>query len=157
MIETNIFVLISAIVHFALVIVLGGILIAEYYKRKEKLRGGILGYGAFLIVILVFFVLDVYRNLVAPSMLLNWVNLFLATLANVIFITTSLKYFKSINKKLFFSIPPFAISIIIIEVLMLLQVGTYLEVYTAITTLIATVIGYLMIIGFLINTKEKNN
>ena len=155
MIETNVFVLIGGIVHFILVVVLGGILIEEYYKKKGELRGGILGYVVFLIVILVFFVLDVYRNFVASLVLLNWINLFLAILANVLFVIISFKYLKSINKKLFFSIPPFSIGIIIIEILRLLQIGKYLEIYTVITTLTATILAYFVIIGFLINTSNN--
>ena len=152
----KILVISSAVVHFVLVTVLGGVLITEYYKRKGKFRGGILGYGVFLIVILLFFVLDIYRNLVAPWVLFNWINLFLAFLAGVFFLTTSFKYLKNINKKLLFSIPPFAIGIIIIEVLRLLQIGLNLEIYTAIATLTATILGYPLIIGFLIDTSNKN-
>ena len=47
-------VLSSALVHFVFVIVLGGILIIEYHKRKEKFKGGILRYGVFLITMMVF-------------------------------------------------------------------------------------------------------
>ncbi len=143
----------SAIVHFVLVVVLGGILITEYYKRKEKLRGGILEYGVFLIVILTFFVLDAYRNFVVSLVLINWINLFLAILANILFLGISLRYFKYINKILFFSIPPFSIGIVIIEVLRLLQVGKNLEIFTAITTLVATTLGYFVIVSFLINVS----
>ncbi len=146
-------VLVSAIIHFILVVVLGGILIEEYYKRKEKFRKGILVYVLFLIVILIFFVLDAYRNLVVSLILFDWINLFLAILANILFVGISLKYFKYINKILFFSIPPFSISIVIIEVLRLLQVGKYLEISTAITTLVATTLGYFVIVSFLINTS----
>jgi len=151
----KIFVLSSAIVHFVLVTVLGGVLITEYYKRKKELRGGIPGYGAFLTVILVFFVLDVYRNLVAPSIFLNWINLFLAISADTLFVVTSFKYLKSINKKLFFSVFPFAVGIVVVEVLRLLQIGAYLEIYTASATLIATIIGYPIIVGFLIDRSDK--
>jgi len=153
----KILVLSSALVHYVLATVLVGVLVAEYYKRKEKLRGGILGYVAFLIVILIFFVLDIYRNFVAPSVLLNWICLFLDLLASALFVITSFKYLKNVNKKLFFSILPFAIGIAIIEVLRLLEVGRYLETYTAITTLIATILGYFLIVSFLIETKEKSN
>lgn len=157
MIETKAFVLISTIVHFVLVVVLEGILITEFYKRKEKFGGGILVYGIFLIVILAFSILDIYRNLISASTLLNWINLSLATLANILFIGASLKYFKYINKKLFFSIPLFSISIVIIEVLRLLGIGRSLEMYTAITTLTATTLAYFVIVGFLINSSGGKN
>jgi len=152
----KILVLSSALVHYVIVAVLGGVLITEYYKRKKELRGGILGYGAFLIIILVFFVLDIYRNLVASSMLIDWISLFLAILANISFVATSLRYFEYINKRLFFSIPLFSIGIIIVEILRVLQIGKNLEVYTAITTLVATIFGYLLIIGFLIDRSSNN-
>ncbi len=150
-------VLSGALVHYVLAIVLGGILIAEYYERRKKLRGGILGYVLFLIVIIIFFVLDIYRNLVASSVLLNWIGLFLDLLASALFVITSFKYFKNINKKLFFSVMPFAMGIAIVEVLRLLEIGKYLAIYTAITTLTATILGYFMIIGFLINTSNKGS
>ncbi len=147
-------VLTSALVHFVLVIVLGGVLITEYHKRKHKFRRGILWYGVFLITIFSFFVLDIYRNLVAPLMMINWTCLVLSVLASIFFILTSLKYFKYINKGLFFSIPLFSISIIIIEVLRIVYVGWSFGVYTAISTLCATILGYLLIIKFLINTSK---
>ncbi len=146
-------VLSSALVHYVLAVVLGGILISEYFKRKKEFRKGILVYFVFTVTILVFFILDFYRNLILPSVLINWIGLFLAILANISFIGVSLKYFKYINKGLFFSIPLFAISIIIIEVLRIVYVGQSFEVYTAISTLSATLLGYLLIIDFLINTS----
>ncbi len=155
MIEVETFVMISAMVHFVLVIVLGGILIAEYYKTNKKFKKGILRYEAFLIVILTFFVLEVYRTLITSSIPVNWICLFLAILANILFVSTSLKYWKHINRKLFFVIPPFAIGIIVIEVLRLLQVGKYLEIYTAMTTLVATIFAYFIILSFLINISGK--
>lgn len=153
----KILVLSSALAHYVLAIVLGGILIAEYFKRKKKLRGGILGYVAFSVTILIFYILDIYRNFVAPSVLLNWIGLFLDLLASIFFVATSLKYLKNINKILFISVTPFALGIATVEVLRLLQIGANLEIYTAITTLAATILGYFMIVDFLINTSERRN
>ncbi len=156
MTDTRTIVLISAIVYFVLAIILGGILFTEYYKRGKKFRGGILGYGVFLIVIFSFYFSDIYRNLINPSVLVNWICLFLAFLASVLFVSTSFKYIRYLNKKLFFSISIFAVSIIIIEILRLLHVNKSFEIYTAIVTLIATILTYLLIIGFLINTSKAD-
>ncbi len=150
-------VLSSALVHFVLAIVLGGILITEYYKRKEKFRGGMFGYGIFLITIIGFLVLDTYRNLIVSLRWINWICLVFAVLANVLFVVTSLRYFKYINKGLFFSIPLFSISIVMIEVLRLLYANKSFGIYTAIATLAATSLGYFVIIGFLINTSGVKN
>jgi len=155
MIKTEMFVLISALVHFIFAVVLGGILIVEYHKRKKKFIGGILGYGLFLIVIIGFFIFDIYRNLVVSFVWMNWICLSLAILANISFLSTSFKYLKYINKKLFFSVPVFAVSIIIIEILRLLYADKSFEIYTAIATLSATLLGYFVIVKFLINTDEK--
>ncbi len=148
-------VLSSALVHFVLAIVLGGILITEYNKRKQKFRKGMLGYGTFLIVILVFFIFDIYRNLIVSFVWINWTCLVFAVLANISFILTSFKYFKYLNKKLFFSIPVFSVGIIVIEILRLLYVNKSFEIYTAITTFIVTTIGYFVIVSFLINTPAN--
>lgn len=156
MTDFRIIVLISAIVYFVLAIILGGILFTEYCKRGKKFRSGILGYGVFLIVIFGFYFSDIYRNLISPSVLVNWICLFLAFLASVLFILTSFKYFRYLNKKLFFSISVFAVSIIVIEILRLLHVNKSFEIYTAIVTLMATIFTYLLIVGFLINTSRTD-
>ena len=114
-----------------------------------------LGYGTFLIVILVFFIFDIYRNLIVSFVWINWTCLVFAVLANISFILTSFKYFKYLNKKLFFSIPVFSVGIIVIEILRLLYVNKSFEIYTAITTFIVTTIGYFVIVSFLINTPAN--
>ena len=144
-----------ALAHFVLAIVLGGVLFAEYHKRGKKFRSGILGYGVFLIVIFVFYSFGVYRNLVDASVLVNWVCLFLAFLANVLFVLISLKYLKNINKILFFSILPFSLGIIVIEILRILHPDKFFEIYTGFTTIIATIFAYFLIVGFLINTSKQ--
>ena len=157
MIQSEMFALSSAFVHFVLVIILGGILIVEYFQRKKEFRMGIRGYILFLVFIFAFFIFDVYRNLITSSTLITWICLSLAILANILFISTSLKYWKHMNKKIFFFIPPFAIGIIVFEVLRLLQVGKYLEIYTAMSTLIATLFEYFIIVGFLISITRRKN
>lgn len=148
-------VLSSALVHFILVITLVGILIVEYTKKDEKFKAAIIGYIGFLIVIFAFFVLDVYRNIIGASILINWIALFLAFLANVLLILVSFRYFKYINKKLFFSIPLFSVSMVIIEVLRILYVDKSFEIYTAIVAIVATILAYFVIVGFLINTSGE--
>lgn len=155
MTDIRVFVLISAMVYFVLAAVLEGILIAEYFKRKEKFRGGILGYGVALVVITIFFILHIYRSFVVPLVWINWICLFLVFLANVLIILTSLRYFGYLNKKLFFFAPIFTVSIIIIEILRLLYVNKSFEIYTAATMLTATPFAYFMIVGFLINSSGE--
>ncbi len=72
----------------------------------------------------------------------------------VIFIFVSLRYWKNINKKLFFSVPVFSVSIIIVEILRLLYADKSFGIYTAISSLMATFIGYFVIVKFLINTDK---
>lgn len=152
---SNSIVLSSALVHYVLAVILIGILITEYAKRAKKYRGGIASYIGLFIIILIFYLLDMYRNLLAPSVLINWICLFLAFLANALFILVTFKYLKNINKILFFSIPPFSLGIVVVEILRILYPDKSFDLYTSFTTIIATTLAYLLIIGFLINTAKR--
>lgn len=145
-----------SITHYIFILCLTGVLIAVYFNRKKEFSQGIIGYALFLLTILVFFIFDLYRDIIF-LVGFQWVELSLSLLASFFFIATSIKYWKYINNKLFFSNMPFVLGILAIGVLQFINPDASFAIYRSFFTFIATFIAYFIVVSFLINTSGKSN
>jgi hypothetical protein len=145
------------LLHFVIAIVLIGILITGYFDKKRVVKRSLLGYIFFCMAIMGFFISELWGNFIFSSALINWVSLSFAILANIFFIVVSLMHYKNLNKKLFFSIAPLGIAIIIVEILSMLSPGISFFLYTVIIASVATILAYFLIIQLIIDTSEKTN
>lgn len=143
------------LLHFVLAIVLIGILLVGYFDKKTRIKRSLLGYIFFCVTIMAFFISEIWGDFIFSSVLVNWLSLFLAILATISFIGVSLIHYKNLNKKLFFSIAPLGIGIVVVEILSMLLPDISFFLYTAILTSTATLLGYFLIVQLIIDTSGK--
>lgn len=150
---TNILALVSNFLHTIIVIVLTGVLLSSFLNNKKKLTKP-LWYLPLLILILIFACLDAYRTFIEPSSLVNLITLIIALATIIVFVFATIKNWKYLNKKLFFSMIPLAIGILILQTL---HKYTAIEIslYTSIFTLSINILLYFLILSLIINASGR--
>jgi spermidine/putrescine transport system substrate-binding protein len=142
------FVLSSHFVIYVLLVILTGILVSEYFKRTRKERGGILSFITILILVIILAVINTYKTL---SGLLIFTNLII--ILNILIFgllsITSYRFWKKINKKIFFSI----FVLIFCVILLLVFPNSLFKILNPILLITAVTLFYFFIIDFLIKTS----
>ena len=151
---TDAFILNSNFFHAIIIIVLTGVLIFSFLNDKKNLLKT-LWYLPLLLLIIMFASLDIYRNLVGSSTLVNIITSIIATTANIVFIFASIKNWKYLNKKLFFIIISIGVVIMILEILRRFNLLGNVPIYVAVITVIINTLFYFLIIQLIINASGK--
>ena len=136
---------------YVLYVIIIGVLSYQLITHdKGKYKIGLVGFFILTIIIAIFTVAETYRNFVGP--ILNIYNVLLLISRFIgfgIFLFSSIKSWKFINNKLFFSVLFFAVLFVFFE--LVLKNPDILFVLNAIVGLTASIMYYLLIINFIIN------
>ncbi len=143
-------------VQYILLVILVGVLVGEYFRRKDKFKKGLFLYLILTVSITIFVVLDNYRVFVGieRGIIMN-ILMLMNTGQLLLFIVNSIRVWSFINKKLFFGIPIFVIGIILFESGLNLFFGDYFDFLNIISVFGATILYYFFIVSFLIDTSPK--
>lgn len=144
------------LIQYILLILLVGILITEYYKRKKDNRKGVLAFLLLSMGITIFIIFDTYRFFIGYNK-----GIFLTVLMgmNIVllsfFVVNCVSVWGKINKKLFFIIPVFVTGIIIFEQMFKWFLDISLEILNTVAMGGATILFYFLVFKFLITTSER--
>jgi spermidine/putrescine transport system substrate-binding protein len=138
-----------------IIIVLIGILITEYFKRKGNKRKGILSFIAILSLLVALIIIDTSQYVYGfVSLVLKNAMIILNSIVVVLLGVISYRYWKEINKKLFFSMLILAAGITTVLVALSISFSLFLRILNIIFVSLVTILFYFFIIDFLIKTSN---
>ncbi|MCW8965246.1 MAG: extracellular solute-binding protein [Candidatus Pacearchaeota archaeon] len=141
-------------VQFILVLILIGILISEFVKRKSQKEGILL----YLLVFVFIIGVNIFDTILTFNPEYLWFILFTGTftiLWMITFIINSIMVWKYVDDFLFFLVLIFSMITLLLRVILSTTIASNYEFFVIISYFSAIVSGYFFIIKFLINSSKK--
>lgn len=150
MLITNSLVLSTYLLAYVLLIVLMGVIILEYFKRKKSERKWIINFLIFVIVLTSVIVLGTYRYFGSLEGIPTTLLIILSFVLLGLFIWSLYSVWNKINKKIFFIIVFFTFLIIISKIMGIFYFNDFFELMNALGILGDMISYYFLVIKFLI-------